>query len=219
MKLAYITPILKKPSLDTSNLSNYRPISQLSTISKLLERIISTQLTSYLVSNSIADKFQSVYLPHIGTEIALTKIINDIATSVDSNSPTYLILLDFSNAFDTVNHDILSRRLNSIGIHGQVHNWPMSFVSNRSYSIIINNSTSPRFTQPHGVPQVSVLGPILFIIYILPIKLLSQNILLFTIIYMLMISNCTPHSHPIQIILIYNPLSYHVWLSYIIGSL
>ena len=170
MKLAYITPILKKSSLDTSILSNYRPISQLSTISKVLERVVSSQLTSYLVSNSIADKFQSAYLPLRGTETALTKIIDDIAISIDSNSPTYLILLDLSSAFDTVNHAILSNRLNSIGIHGQVHNWLMSFVSNRSYSIRINNSSSSQFTQAHGVPQGSVLGPILFIIYILPIQ-------------------------------------------------
>ena len=73
------------------------------------------------MSNSIADKFQSAYLPLRGTETALTKIIDDIAISIDSNSPTYLILLDLSSAFDTVNHAILSNRLNSIGIHGQVH--------------------------------------------------------------------------------------------------
>ena len=170
MKLAYITPILKKSSLDTSILSNYRPISQLSTISKVLERVVSSQLTSYLVSNSIADKFQSAYLPLRGTDTALSKIINDIAISIDSNSPTYLILLDLSSAFDTVNHAILSNRLNSIGIHGQVHNWLMSFVSNRSYSIRINNSSSSQFTQAHSIPQGSVLGPILFIIYILPIQ-------------------------------------------------
>ena len=93
------------------------------------------------MSNSIADKFQSAYLPLRGTERALTKIIDDIAISIDSNSPTYLILLDLSSAFDTVNHAILSNRLNSIGIHGQVHNWLMSFISNRSYSIRINNSS------------------------------------------------------------------------------
>ena len=72
------------------------------------------QLTSYLVTNSIAVKFQSAYLPLIGTDTALTKIINDTSTSIDSNSTTYLILLDISSAFDTVNHDILSSRLNSI---------------------------------------------------------------------------------------------------------
>ena len=155
-----------KPSLDTSVLSNYIPFSQLSTISKVIERVVSTQLTSYLVSNSIYDKFQSANLPLRGTATALTKIINYIATSIDYNSPIYLILIDLSSAFETVNHDIISSRLNSIVIHGQVHNWLMSFVPNRSYSIIINKSISPQFTLPHGVPRGSVIGPIILFIYI-----------------------------------------------------
>ena len=81
-----------------------------------------------MVSNHIANKFQNAYLPLRGTETALTKIINDKATSIDTNSPSYLIRLDLSSEFDTDNHDILSRRLNSIGIHGQFHNRLMSFV-------------------------------------------------------------------------------------------
>ena len=80
------------------------------------------------------------------------------------------MLLDLSSAFDTLNHDMLDIRLNEIGIHGQVHSWFMSFFSLRSSSVKINSSFSTPFISTHGIPQSSVLGPLLFIIYILPIK-------------------------------------------------
>ena len=82
MKQAYITPIIKKSTLDSSILSNYRPVSQLSSLSKTLERIVSKQLVNYITSNSIADPLQSAYLPNRGTETALNLIFNDIANTV-----------------------------------------------------------------------------------------------------------------------------------------
>ena len=170
MKHSYITPIIKKTTLSHSNLSSYRPISQLSSISKTLERIVSAQLIHYITTNSIIDKFQSAYLPHRSTESALNLIINDLLISLDNKAPCYLVLLDLSSAFDTLNHDILSLRLNEIGIHGHVHSWFMSFLSLRSSSVKINSSFSTSFISTHGVPQGSVLGPLLFIIYILPIQ-------------------------------------------------
>ena len=147
----------------------------LSSISKTLERVASTQLINYLTSNSIVDKYQSAYLPHRSTETALTSIINDILISLDNKAPCYIVLLDLSSAFDTLDHNILSSRLNEIGIYGQVHSWFMSFVSSRTYSVKINSSLSPPYVNIHGVPQGSVLGPILFIIYILPIKLIFHK--------------------------------------------
>ena len=170
MKHSYITPLLKKPTLDHSNLTNYRPISQLSSISKTLERVVSTQLIHYITTNNIADCFQSAYLPHRSTETALNLIFSDILLSLDTKCPCYLILLDLSCAFDSLNLTILSYRLREIGINGQVLNWFMSFVSNRTSSVKINSSLSQPFTNSYGVPQGSVLGPILFIIYILPIR-------------------------------------------------
>ena len=131
---------------------------------------MSTQLINYITSNAIVDKYQSAYLPHRSTETALTLIINDILISLDNKAPCYLVLIDLSSAFNTLDHNILSIRLNEIGIYGQVHSWFMSFVSSITSSVKINSSLSPNYVNIHGVSKGSVLGPILFIIYILPIK-------------------------------------------------
>ena len=89
---------------------------------------MSTQLIYYTTSNDIVDKYQSAYLPHRSTETALTLIINDILISLDNKAPCYLVLLVLYSAFDTLYHNILSIRLNEIGIYGQFHGWFMSFV-------------------------------------------------------------------------------------------
>ena len=170
MKYSYIIPILKNTTLVKSNLSSYHSISQLSSISKTLERVVSTQRINYIKSNAIVDKYQSAYLPHRSTENTLTLIINDILISLDNKAPCYIVLLDLPIAFDTLDHNIHSIRLNEIGIYGQVHSWFMYFVLFRTYSVNIKSSLSPPYFNMHGVPRGSVLGPILFIIYILPIK-------------------------------------------------
>ena len=125
---------LKKTTLDQSNLSSYRQISHLSSISKTLERVVSTQLINYITSNAIVDKYQSAYLPYRSTETALTLIINDIQISLDKG-PCYFVLIDLSTAFDTLDHNILSIIPNEIGIYGQVHSWFMYFVSSRTSSV------------------------------------------------------------------------------------
>ena len=118
MKYAYITPILKKYNIDSSKLSNYYPVSQLSSIYKTMERIVARQLIYYIISNCFVDCFQSAYLPNRSTETAINIVFNDIILSMDNKASCYLVLLDLSNAFDTLNHRILSYRLREIGIHG-----------------------------------------------------------------------------------------------------
>ena len=145
-------------------------------MSKTLERVVSSQLIQYInillviTFNNIVDCFQSAYLPHRSTETALNIIISEIPLSLDAKSPCYLVLLDLSCAFDYLNLQIISFRLREISINCQVLNWFNSFVSNRSSFVQINSSLSVPFVQSCGVPQGSVLGPILFIIYIVPIK-------------------------------------------------
>ena len=137
-----------------------------------MERIFARQLIDYIISNSIVDCFQSAYLPNRSRETALNSVFNDILLSMDNKASCYLVLLDLSSAFDTLNHRIISYRLHEIGIYQQVHNWLMSFISNRIISVMIKSSLSAPFDHTHGVPQGAVLGPILFILYILPINLI-----------------------------------------------
>ena len=110
-KTAVVKPLLKKPNLDHSVLSNYRPISNLPFMSKILEKVVFYQLNNFLNDNSILEKFQSGFKSNHSTETALTKIVSDLRLSVAANKVSVLILLDVSAAFDTIDHSILINHL------------------------------------------------------------------------------------------------------------
>ena len=111
---------------------------------------MSTQLINYIMPIAIIDKYQSAYLPHRSTEIALTFIINDILIYLSNKAPCYLVLLNVSSAFDTLDYNIISIVLNEISLHGQIHSWFMYFVSSRTSSVQINSSLSPPYFKIDG---------------------------------------------------------------------
>uniref|UniRef100_A0A8C6Q5V2 Reverse transcriptase domain-containing protein n=1 Tax=Nothobranchius furzeri TaxID=105023 RepID=A0A8C6Q5V2_NOTFU len=167
-KTASITPILKKPGTDPNNFNNLRPISNLPFLSTILEKIISVQLHAHLTLNSLYEPFQPGFRPGHSTETALIKITNDLLTSSDTGLLSILILLDLSSAFDTISHTILLHRLSSLGISHTPLDWFRSYLSGRTQVIQLKSFTSRPFPVTTGVPQGSVLGPLLFITYLFP---------------------------------------------------
>ncbi len=111
MKEAMIIPILKKPQLDQDILNNYGPVSNLTFISKCIERAVVKQFVCHLEENHLSEKYQSAYRQFHSTETALTAVVNDILTALDQRMATFLVLLDLSAAFDMVDHSILLKRL------------------------------------------------------------------------------------------------------------
>jgi hypothetical protein len=165
-KSAYITPLLKKPDLDPAENKSYRPISNLSVLSKTLERLVTRQLLDYLHAADLMPDLQSAYRANHSTETAVLKVLADILRAVDSGDLTVLALLDLSAAFDTVDHGTLLHRLrNSYGLGGRVYDWFQSYLSGRFQSVRCGGTSSTMTKLVCGVPQGSVLGPILFLLY------------------------------------------------------
>jgi len=173
---AIVHPLLKKPSLDPDDLSNYRPISTLNFISKILERIVLNRMQTHLSSNSLISPFQSAYRKFHSTESALLTVHNDIICSMDGGKVTALVLLDLSAAFDTVDHSILLHRLeNWFSISGLALDWFSTYLSPRTQSVYLNGNYSSDALLTCGVPQGSVLGPLLFTLYTTPLGALLDN--------------------------------------------
>ena len=170
-KHANIMPRLKSSTADVQSLKNYRPIANLMYFGKLLEKIAASQLQQYLSTHSLHARSQSGYRPFHSVETALLKVTNDILLSLDKGEEVILVLLDFSSAFDLIKHNILSSRLKSrFGINGQALKWIESYLSRRTHTVVIGNERSSKQVISQGVPQGSVLGPILFTLYTSPLE-------------------------------------------------
>ena len=161
-KKGKVTPIYK--SGDRSNMSNYRPITVLPILSKILERLVHTQIYSYLSENKILS--QSGFRPKLSTSTALAFFTDSILDNADNGLTTASVFLDLSKAFDTVGHNILLRKLKLIGLDNKSLNWFESYLSNRLQKTSISNTLSSPLPVSVGVPQGSILGPLLFIIYV-----------------------------------------------------
>jgi hypothetical protein len=175
-KQSIVTPLIKKPSLDKENLSNYRPISNLSFLSKLAERVVKIRLDQHLSQNSLYNQFQSAYTKFHSTETALLSVYNSLVCAIAKQQVSCLCLLDLSAAFDTIDHTILLHRLTDwFGIKGTALSWFQSYLSSRSFLVSASGHKSSYFSVSCGVPQGSVLGPILFIMYTTPLSTLISN--------------------------------------------
>ena len=165
-KLAIVTPKLKKSDLDPDSAKSYRPISNRTFISKLIERLVSHLLTPYLSLHNLLPTVQSAYRQIHSTETASLKIVSDVLDAADTGHVTLLALLDLSAAYDAVDHDILLSRLEySCGFSGTVLKWIASFFINRTETIVFADVKSAPISLLYGVPQGSVLGPLLFNLY------------------------------------------------------
>ena len=166
-KEAHVRPLLKKTSLPKNELKNHRPVSNLSFISKILEKIVA--------NNHLCNPLQSAYRKHHSTESALLKVHNDII-SMDKGEVTALTLLDLSAAFDIIDHATLTDRLSDwYGISGQAQIWFSSYLQNRLQSVKIKDTLSDKVTLSYGVTQGSVLEPVLFTLYTTPLSAIISS--------------------------------------------
>ena len=170
MKVAHVSPLLKKPSLDPNELKNYRPVSNLSFLSKVLEKVVAQQLNLHLANNNLHEPMQSAYKTQHSTETALVRVMNDVLQAADQQQLTLLVLLDLSAAFDTIDHELLLERMHiRLNISVTALDWFRSYLSQRSQIIAAGSEKSEPYKLQYGVPQGSVLGPLLFGIYMLPL--------------------------------------------------
>lgn len=170
LKTAIVKPLLKKINLDPEVKKNYRPVSNEPEASKLIEKVMANRLYDHLSSNNLLEEFQSAYKPAHSTETALIRIYNDLLCELDKGRSCFLVLLDLSSAFDTVDHDILLNLMSDhLGVKGTALDLLRSYLSERTQRVVIRDSQSSLISLKYGVPQGSVLGPLLFCIYLLPL--------------------------------------------------
>lgn len=166
-KHAVLRPLLKKQNLDPFDLASYRPISNLTFLSKLIERLVMARFCQHAGAHKLLPARQSAYRPHHSTETVIISIINDIARSLDGGKVCALVLLDMSAAFDTVDHALLLTILEKrFGLCNKALSWMSSYLADRTQSVHIGADKSESIELRCGVPQGSVLGPVEYISYI-----------------------------------------------------
>ncbi len=176
-KNAIVKPLLKKPNLDPNDPNNYRPISLLPFLSKILERLVHARLLEHMNFIQLDEQFQSGFKNLHSTESALLYVTDKLRMSADKNQISILITLDLSAAFDTIDHSTLLDTLHShLGISDLALDWFRSYLSNRFQTVLFNNNYSDPKPMPHGVPQGSVDGPLLFRIYLVPLLILLKQL-------------------------------------------
>ena len=164
MKIARVIPLLKNG--DVKEFSNYRPVSILSQFSKILEKVFHNRLMSFINDKQILNNSQFGFRKNMSTAMAIIELVEEITTAIDEGKTTVGVFINLKKAFDTVDHNILAKKLEHYGIRGLAKDWVCSYLANRTQYVCINYSNSDCLDVKCRVPQGSILGTALFILYV-----------------------------------------------------
>ena len=174
-KIARILPVQKGKGLDLTNPSTFRPISQLPVISKIAEKVIQSRILCHLENNHLLSQDHHGYRHNLSTTSALLEIMDAIATATDLNLVTSTMSIDMSSAFDCVEHQLLLNKLEYYHLDPTVIEWLRSYLQGRSTFVAVGSAESTMRNVRYGVPQGSVLGPLLFLIYTNEFSLCNED--------------------------------------------
>ena len=164
LKIAKVIPIFK--SGDKQQFSNYRPVSLLPSVSKIFERLMYNRISSFIHKHNILTSFQYGFRKGYSTDMAAVNLVDKVTSALDNKLSAIGIFIDLSKAFDTIDHNILLNKLFAYGFRGVTHSWIKSYLENRVQYVHYNGMSSYRLSCNVGVPQGSILGPLLFLLYI-----------------------------------------------------
>jgi retron-type reverse transcriptase len=177
LKIAKVIPIYKAG--DKSLISSYRPISLLTTFSKVFEKVILKRLENFLEKHKLLSDNQFGFRKNRSTQLALTSYLDKLTEALDKNEYAISLFIDLSKAFDTIDHSLLLKKLYSYGIRGLAYDYIKSYLSNRLQYVETHGMSSSLLSITCGVPQGSILGPILFLLYINDISACTKLLKLF----------------------------------------
>ena len=171
LRTAVVKPLLKSDTINKDLLKNYRPVSNIAFIDKVLEKVAVHRLTEHLTMNGRHEEYQSAYKTLYSTETALLRVKHDIVGAFDRKHAMMFVMLDLSAAFDTINHAHLLKLLqDEYGVRGTALAWFRTYMEDRTYRVQIDSTTSEHIPLQCGVPQGSVLRPVIFTLYTTPMQ-------------------------------------------------